>query len=74
MKIISTIANTPTMREKEFDRLLLESKLNLQLATIYMKWAILTFNLSGSIMTKAIIIKKAVDYDSQNIKEGTEYS
>jgi general stress protein 26 len=34
MKIISAIANTPTMREEEVDRFLLESKLNLQLATI----------------------------------------
>jgi hypothetical protein len=34
MKIISAIANTPTRREEEIDRFLLESKLNLQLATI----------------------------------------
>jgi general stress protein 26 len=34
MKIISAIANTPMMGEEEVDRFLLESKLNLQLATI----------------------------------------
>ena len=34
MKIITAIPNTPTMKEEEVDRFLLESKLNLQLATI----------------------------------------